>query len=337
MDPPLTAALFGAGAETSVQPTCVQPTCKRRRCELPSVNGLYCEEHLAEKRAMGAARQSVSRRRTALERQLRGPPPVVLLTRTFNTTEQLDYDNSMTLLHSFIVGRKPDADEVAQTTSMPNVQSLPAGIDFIGGRWRELRLNFCMGTNQKLCQHKVRCDRMLGVHAFAPHDPSRTSARGSCGRHKRSLLRPRLIHRRCRQMRLKAGPACIRRVSPRAHTLPHSTAHTGTCSGAHTCARSPMSTCATSHTHTAPLAHALDLTRLCAHAHMHMHKARQTASHTQTGYHRKDTLRHTRANTYAQTYAHAVAYIHTYTHEHTQTHKRTCARTHTYTNVCVHV
>ena len=35
------------------------------------------------------------------------------------------------------------------------------------------------------------CDRMLGVHAHAPHDPSRTSARGSCGRHRRSPLRPR--------------------------------------------------------------------------------------------------------------------------------------------------
>jgi hypothetical protein len=53
----------------------------------------------------------------------------------------------------------------------------------------------------------------------------------------------RLIHRRCRQLRLAAGPACIRRVSPRAHTIPHTTAHTGTCSDAHTCARLPMSTC----------------------------------------------------------------------------------------------
>ena len=37
----------------------------------------------------------------------------------------------------------------------------------------------------------------------------------------------RLIHRRCCQMRLVAGLACIRRVSPRAHTIPHTTAHTG--------------------------------------------------------------------------------------------------------------
>ena len=31
----------------------------------------------------------------------------------------------------------------------------------------------------------------------------------------------RLIHRRCRQMRLAACLACIRRVSPLRHTLPH--------------------------------------------------------------------------------------------------------------------
>jgi hypothetical protein len=35
------------------------------------------------------------------------------------------------------------------------------------------------------------CDRMLGVRAHAPHDTSRTSARDSCGRHRRSPLRPR--------------------------------------------------------------------------------------------------------------------------------------------------
>ena len=81
---------------------------------------------------------------------------------------------------------------------------------------------------------------------------SRTSARGSYSRHRRLLSAlARLIHRRCHQMRLAAGPACMRRVSPRAHTIPHTTAHTGTYSGAHTCARLPMSTCATSHTHAA--------------------------------------------------------------------------------------
>ena len=73
-----------------------------------------------------------------------------------------------------------------------------------------------------------------------------------------------------------------------------------------------------------------------------MHTGRQTASHTQTGYHRKDTPRHTHAQTctHVSKYAHAeasthtqtVAYIHTYRLEHTQTHKRTCARTHKHMN-----
>ena len=124
----------------------------------------------------------------------------------------------------------------------------------------------------------------------------------------------RLIHRRCRQMRPAAGPACIRRVSPRAHTIPHSTAHTGTCSGAHTCARLPMSTCATSHTHTAPH------TRTCACTQP------DRSLHTR----RRDITEKTHTCTHMeQTYAHTVAYIHTYTHEHTQTHKRTHTDTHT--------
>ena len=138
-------------------------------------------------------------------------------------------------------------------------------------------------------------------------------------------------------MRLAAGPACIRRVFPRAHTIPHTTAHTGTCNGAHTSSRLPISTCATSHTHTAPLSHALGLTHLCARAHMHMHKARQTASHTQTGHHRKDTPRHTHAHTYVNTHSHSVAYMstrtHMKTHRHTKEHAR--AHTHTQTFVCM--
>ena len=134
----------------------------------------------------------------------------------------------------------------------------------------------------------------------------------------------RLIHRRCRQMRLAAGPACIRRVSPRAHTIPHTTAHTGTCSGAHTCARLPMSTCATSHTHTAPLSHDT-LVRTCAHAHAHS----QTDRFTHT-----DGISQER-HTQTHTCTHVRTHIHT--HEQTQTHKRTCARTHIYTNVYLHV
>ena len=181
------------------------------------------------------------------------------------------------------------------------------------------------------------CDRMLGLHVHAPHDTSRTSARGSCGALLSALAR--LIHRRCRQMRLAAGLACIRSVSPRAHTIAHTTAHTGTCSGAHTCARLLMSTSATSHTHTAPLSHALGLAHLCAHAHMHMHTARQTASHTDTGYHRKDTPRHTHAHTCTHVRTHSCLHTHIHTCKHTETQKniRSFKRTHIYTHVSVHV
>ena len=61
-----------------------------------------------------------------------------------------------------------------------------------------------------------------------------------------------------------------------------------------------------------------------------MHTAGQTASHTQTGYHRKDTPRHT----HAHTYAHTVAYIHTYTHE--CAHSNICTNTHTHTLTVAH-
>ena len=134
----------------------------------------------------------------------------------------------------------------------------------------------------------------------------------------------RLIHRLCRQTRLAAGLACIHRVSPRAHTIPHTTAHTGTCSGAHTGARFPTSNVA--YAHTAHLSHALGLTHLYAHAHahmhMHMHTARQTASHTQTGYHRKDTPAHTHAQLPTHTPSNRRA--------HTCTHiiVRSCLHTH---------
>jgi hypothetical protein len=119
----------------------------------------------------------------------------------------------------------------------------------------------------------------------------------------------RLIPRRCRQMRLAAGPpACICRVFFRAHTIARTTAHTGTCSGARTCARTcarlPMSTCATSHTHTAPLSHALGLAHLCAHAHMHMNTHSQTDGIT----HRYGIPQERHTQT------------HTCTHMHTRTH-----------------
>ena len=153
-------------------------------------------------------------------------------------------------------------------------------------------------------------------------------------------------------------------VSSRAHHPAHYSAHGHM--QRRTCARLPMSTCATLHTHTAPLSHALGLTHLCAHAHMHMHTARQTASHTDgisqerhtktracTHMHiqilthsclhtHMNTHEHTQLPTYTHTHSHLQrsyihtrphtdAYIHKYTHEHTQTHKEH-ARAHKYTN-----
>ena len=38
------------------------------------------------------------------------------------------------------------------------------------------------------------CNRMLGIHAHAPHDTSRTSDPGSCRRHRRSPVRARSTH-----------------------------------------------------------------------------------------------------------------------------------------------
>ncbi len=85
-----------------------------------------------------------------------------------------------------------------------------------------------------------------------------TSARGSCGRHRRSPLRPRSTHTPAMpSVRLAAGPACIRRVSPRAHTIPHTTARTDTCSGAQT------------HTHMNTHRHTDTQKNMRAHTHMY--------------------------------------------------------------------
>ena len=138
----------------------------------------------------------------------------------------------------------------------------------------------------------------------------------------------RLIHRRRRQMRLAASPACIRRVSPRAHTIPHTTAHTGTCSGAHTCARLPMSTCVTSHTHTAPLSHDT-LVHTCAHAHAHSQTDRFThRDGIPQERHDQDSRRHTHAHTYTHVLTHSCLHTHIHTSTHTDTQKNMRAHTH---------
>ena len=124
-----------------------------------------------------------------------------------------------------------------------------------------------------------------------------------------SLALARLIHWRCRQMRLAAGPACIRRVSPRAHTsstLQRTRARAAAC--IHACAGRCLH--AQRRIRTQHLSHT---SHLCAHAHMHMHTARQTASHTQTGYHRKNTPRHTHAHRCTLVRAHSCLHTHIHT------------------------
>ena len=156
---------------------------------------------------------------------------------------------------------------------------------------------------------------MLGVHAHAPHDTSRTSAQLEAHAVVIGALLSALARLmpgdavRCDwRLALLASAVCLLARTP--SRILQQSSYKGTCSGAHTCARLPMSTCATSHTHTAPLSHALGLTHLSAHAHKHMHTARQTASQTRTGYHMKDTHRHT----------HMIIHSCLHTHIHTRTH-----------------
>jgi hypothetical protein len=72
-----------------------------------------------------------------------------------------------------------------------------------------------------------RCDWMLGVHAHAPHDPSSTSARGSCGRHRRSPLRPRSTHTPAMPSDATGSWPCLHLpcVSSHAHHPVHYIAH----------------------------------------------------------------------------------------------------------------
>ena len=120
-------------------------------------------------------------RRHLHREKLRGPPPVVILLQTFSTAQLPDYDSSMELLHSFIVSTcKPDQEEEGLTPSMPNVKTLPNGVDLISGKWRELRLNFSMGLNLKLSRHTVRSPfaqvlcTLLATRHVEPHTNPRT-------------------------------------------------------------------------------------------------------------------------------------------------------------------
>jgi hypothetical protein len=65
---------------------------------------------------------------------------------------------------------------------------------------------------------------------------------------------------------------------------------------------------------------------------MHMHTARQTASHTHTGYLRKDTHTHTHKHTCTH-----ILYSCLHTHMNTHTHTKAHGRPHTYTHRTTHV
>ena len=217
---------------------------------------------------------------------------------------------------------------------------------------------------------------MLGVHAHAPHDPSRTSARGSCGRHRRSPLRPRSTHTPAMPSDATGGWPCLHPpcVSSRAHHPAHYSAHGhmqrraymralahvymrnvayahSTSLTRHTCAH--MRTCTCTQPDRPLHTHRRDITGK-THPDTHMHTRTHTRTHTQLPTYTRthiNTHRHTKENAPIQTYT----YIHAHTNTHTQrkrdgisheqnahryTHAKTSSHTvahiHTYTHEHTH-
>ena len=169
---------------------------------------------------------------------------------------------------------------------------------------------------------------MLGVHAHAQHDTSRTSARGSCGRHRRSLLRPRSTH-------TPAMPSDATGGELRARI------HARACSCLH-----PQRRIRTQH-----LSHTLSVWHTCAHTRtctctqpdrpLHTHRRDTTGTHTQL-----PTFTRTHMKTHRHTKEHALILTHTHihtlvcmcdTHMHTHaTHVRTHSCLHTHIHTCAH-
>ena len=180
----MAAALFDVAA-TELQAV-ETATCKRRRCTQPVHDRELCTTHLGQVRSQERASQASARARVVH----RGAPPVVLLAHTYDAANIPEYDASMELLHSLILQKQPDREEVAHTPSMPNVQALPNGLDSISGKWRELRLNFKMGLNMELTEHKVSAhcasshdhEHCLGMHGHGgPHTQPHTDRRNRFG------------------------------------------------------------------------------------------------------------------------------------------------------------
>ncbi len=189
------------------------------------------------------------------------------------------------------------------------------------------------------------CDRMLGVHAHAPHDPSRTSARGSCGRHRRSPLRPRSTHTPAMPSDATGGWPCLHLpcVSSRAHHPAHYSAHGHMQRRADVYMRNVAYAYSTSLTRS----RSDTLVRTRAHAHAHsqtdrfthtdgISQERHTQTHTCTHMHtRTHTQTHTCTNVRTNVRTRLPTYTHTdlNTHRHTKEHART--NTHTQTFLCM--
>ena len=173
---------------------------------------------------------------------------------------------------------------------------------------------------------------MLGVHAHAPHDPSRTSARGSCGRHRRSPLRPRSTHTPAMPSDATGGWPCLHPpcVSSRAHHPAHYSAH------GHMQRRAYMRALAHVYMRNVAYAHSTSLTRhTCAHMRTCTCTQPDRPLHTHrrdiTGKTHPDTHMHTRTHTQLPTYTHTHMNTCRYTKEHAliQTYAQTYTQTYT--------
>ena len=145
------------------------------------------------------------------------------------------------------------------------------------------------------CRHReARACMRAATHTLHSPHARRACARAarhvahkcsSCGRHRRSPLRPRSTHTPAMPSDATGGWPCLHPpcVSSRAHHRAHYSAQ------GHLQQRAYMRALADVYIRNIAYAHSTSLTRsrsahLCARAHMHMHTARQTASHRHTGY-----------------------------------------------------
>ena len=155
------------------------------------------------------------------------------------------------------------------------------------------------------------CDQMLGMHANSPHDPLRTSARGSCGRYRRSPLRPRSTHTPAMPSDATGGWPCLHPpcVSLRAHHPAHYSAH------GHMQRRAYMRALAHVYMRNVAYAHSTSLTRhtcaTCAHAHAHSQTDRFT--HTDGISQERHTQTHTCTHMHTRTHTQLPTYTHTHT------------------------